>query len=76
MSELTPEEIARIREEERVRAEVRLEIAQEQQRSLQRSTSAKTIALWLVLVVAMFGIWKVFSKEHREPEAAQTEARQ
>lgn len=63
MSALTPEEIARIREEERVRAQVRLEVAQEQQRPQRRAVFAKTLALWFVLVVVLFGLWRVFAND-------------
>ncbi|MCC7074213.1 MAG: hypothetical protein IT383_23080 [Deltaproteobacteria bacterium] len=70
MSALSPEEIARIREEERLRAEVRLEVEHEQARQQQRGTFAKTLALWLVLVLVFFGLWRVFSdREARETPA-------
>lgn len=67
MSSLTPEDVARIREEERLRAQVRLEVAQEQARGQRRGTFAKTLALWFVLVVVLFGLWRVFSAEGAQP---------
>lgn len=63
MAALSSEEIERIREEERVRAQVRVEVAAEQARRGRRGVFAKTLAIWLVLVVVMFGIWRVFASD-------------
>ena len=63
MAGLSSEEIERIREEERVRAQVRVEVAAEQSRRGRRGVFAKTLALWLLLVVVMFGVWRVFASD-------------
>jgi len=57
MGVLTPEEIARIREEEQVRAQVRVEIAS----SAGRKRVFLTVGMWFVLVLIVVGIWVVFS---------------
>lgn len=63
MAGLSSEEIERIREEERVRAQVRVEVAAEQARRGRRRVFAKTLALWLLLVVVMFSVWRVFASD-------------
>lgn len=74
MAGLSSEEIERIREEERVRAQVRVEVAAEQSRRGRRGVFAKTLALWLLLVVVMLGVWSVFASDpahHPGAEQAQ-----
>lgn len=75
MAGLRPEEIERIREEERVRAQVRAEVAAEQATRLRRGTFAKTLVLWALLIVVMFGIWRVFATSPGEPQSTQQDAR-
>jgi hypothetical protein len=73
MAELTPDEVARIREEERVRAEVRLEVAREHEARAGRSRFVRTLVVWLFLVVVVVGIWRVFAadpNEGRSPPAS------
>lgn len=70
MAALSPIEIERIREEELVRAQVRAEVALEQARRGRSGTFAKTLAIWLLLVVVIVGVWRVFaSGDERRPGA-------
>lgn len=75
MAGLSSEEIERIREEERVRAQVRAEVAAEQATRLRRGAFAKTLALWALLIVVMLGIWRVFSTSPEETPSTQKESR-
>lgn len=75
MAGLSSEEIERIREEERVRAQVRAEVAAEQATRLRRGTFAKTLVLWALLIVVMFGIWRVFATSPEQTTNTQQESR-